>query len=132
MTGEDVGAGLEMPAYLRRALAATAVMNLAGSTAFTPLGDGLRALVGIPAAHPLWPAAVGTFIASMGLGYAALAILGRPERVFLAVAAIGKASFAVLLAGMWLAGEVPVLAAAAGLPDLVFAAIFARWVLAGR
>lgn len=124
--------GPAMGRLLRSALAATAVMNLVGCLAFTPLGDGLRSFVGIPAAHPLWPLTVGTFIGSMGLGYAALAITARPERVFLGVAAIGKASFALLLAAMWTAGEVGPLVAATGVPDLVFAAIFARWLLATR
>lgn len=126
------GAGAPMDPFLRKALAATAVMNIAGSATFTPLGDGLRAFVGIPAAHPLWPLSVGTFILAMGFGYAALAITARPERLFLATAAVGKASFALLLMAMGAAGEIPALAAAAGLPDLVFAGIFARWLLATR
>lgn len=121
-----------MDPFLRKALAATAVMNLAGSITFTPAGDGLRAFVGIPDAHPLWPLSVGTFIFAMGLGYAALAIRAQPERVFLGVAAVGKASFALLLLAMGLAGEIPPLAATAGLPDLAFAGIFANWLLRTR
>lgn len=121
-----------MDPFLRKALAATAAMNIVGSTAFTPLGAGLRAFVGIPDAHPLWPLSVGTFILAMGFGYAALAITGRPERVFLGVAACGKASFALLLLAMGAAGEIPPLAAGAGLPDLVFASIFAHWLLRTR
>jgi hypothetical protein len=117
-----------MDPLLRRALAATAAMNIVGSLAFTPFGAGLRTFVGLPDAHPLWPLSVGTFILAMGFGYAALAITGRPERVFLGVAAAGKASFALLLLAMGAAGEIPALAAAAGLPDLAFAAIFARWL----
>lgn len=112
--------------FTRKALAATAVMNVAGSFAFTPLGEGLRASLGIPPAHPLWGLVVASFILTMGLGYAALAWSGRLERTFLAVAAAGKASFALLLLGMGAATEIPPVAAASGLPDLVFAAIFAR------
>ena len=115
--------------FTRKALAATAVMNVAGSIAFTPAGAGLRASLGIPPAHPIWGLMVGSFILFMGLGYAALAISGKPERIFLAVAAGGKAAFAAIMISMGIAGEIPAAAAASGLPDLVFAAIFARWVL---
>jgi hypothetical protein len=113
----------------RYALAATAVMNILGSLAFTPAGAGLRASLGIPPAHAIWGLMVGSFILFMGLGYAALAISGRSERIFLAVAAGGKAAFAAIMISMGIAGEIPAVAAVSGLPDLVFAAIFARWVL---
>lgn len=117
--------------FLRQAMAATAVMNIAGSMAFTPLGAGLRAWVGIPDAHPLWLWTVGSWIFLFGLGYSALAITGRPDRTFIAVAAGGKASFAILLGLMAAMGQIPVLAATGGLPDLVFATIFAHWLIRG-
>jgi hypothetical protein len=118
-----------LDAFTRQALAATAVMNIAGSAAFTPLGAGLRAAVGMPDAHPVWLLTVGSFILIFGFGYATLAFTGRPDRTFLAVGAAGKATFALLLAAMGLAGEIPLLVATAGLPDLVFAAIFTRWLV---
>jgi len=114
---------------LRRALGATAVMNLAGSPAFLPAAEPLRAAFGLPSAHPVWTLAVGSFIFAMGLGYARLAWTGREERVFVGVAAIGKALFASVLLGMAVAGELPWRAAGAGFPDFVFAALFA-WRLA--
>ena len=114
---------------LRRALGATAVMNISGSAAFLPVAEPLRAAFGLPPAHPVWTIAVGTFIFAMGLGYAALARSGRIERVFVGVGSIGKALFASVLLGMTLAGELPWQAAGAGLPDFVFAALFA-WRLA--
>ena len=118
-----------MDPILRRALAATAVMNLAGSPAFTPAGEGLRAAFGLPAAHPLWPLVVGSFIFAMGLGYAALAVRNRSEPVFVAVAIVGKSSFAGILAATAWQGELPWSTAITGLPDLVFALVFA-WRLA--
>lgn len=121
-----------LDSFTRRALAATAVMNIGGSIAFTPLGDGLRAGLGIPPAHPVWGLMVASFILTMGFGYAALAYTGRFERTFLAVAAAGKASFAVLLLAMGAAGEIAALAAASGLPDLVFAAVFVRALILAR
>lgn len=114
---------------LRRALGATAVMNLSGSPAFLPAAEPLRTAFGLPPAHPVWTLAVGTFIFAMGLGYAALARSGRVERVFVGVAATGKALFASLLLSMAVAGELPWIAASAGLPDFAFAAVFA-WRLA--
>lgn len=114
---------------LRRALGATAVMNLSGSAAFLPFAEPLRAAFGLPPAHAMWTLTVGIFIFSMGLGYARLAWTGREERVFVGVAAIGKALFASVLLSMTFAGELPWSAAAAGVPDFAFAALFA-WRLA--
>lgn len=114
---------------LRRALGATAVMNLAGSPAFLPAAEPLRAAFGLPSAHPVWPLAVGTFIFAMGVGYAALAWTGREERVFVGVAALGKGLFASVLLAMAVTGELPWIAAGAGVPDFAFAAVFA-WRLA--
>jgi hypothetical protein len=121
-----------LDSFTRRALAATAVMNIGGSIAFTPVGDGLRTGLGIPPAHPVWGLMVASFILTMGFGYAALAFTGRFERTFLTVAAVGKALFAVLLLAMGALGEIAPLAACSGLPDLVFAAIFVRALILAR
>jgi hypothetical protein len=118
-----------MDPILRRALAATAVMNISGSLVFTPAGAGIRTAFGIPDAHPLWPLSVGSFIFAMGVGYALLARSGRTERTFIAIAALGKAMFGALLVAMAAGGDIPWMAAATGLPDLGFAALFA-WRLA--
>lgn len=121
-----------LPLSMRRILAATAVMNIAGAPAFSPLGQGLRAAFGIPEAHVLWLWTVGTWIFLFGVGYAVMAATARADRTFLGVAAAGKASFGGLLAWMAATGELPMAAALAGLPDLVFAFLFLRWLLATR
>lgn len=117
---------------MRRILAATAVMNIAGAPAFSPLGQDLCAAFGIPDAHPLWLWTVGIWIFLFGAGYAVMAASARADRTFLGVAAAGKLSFGGLLAWMAATGELPMAAALAGLPDLLFAFLFIRWLLVTR
>lgn len=111
--------------FFRRALLATAAMNVAGFFALAPPLPALRALVGVPEAPPLYGWLLASFILFFGLGYWRLANSRREERLFLQVAAAGKATFALLLIAFWLAGDLPILAPLAGSPDLAFAAIFA-------
>jgi hypothetical protein len=118
--------------FFRRALLATAAMNIAGFFALLPPFPVLRTLVGVPEAPPLYGWLLASFILLFGLGYWRLASLPTPERLFLQVAAAGKASFALLLIAYWLAGELPIAAPLVGSPDLVFAAIFAARLHATR
>ncbi len=110
----------------RRALLATAVMNVGGFFALMPPLPGLRQLVGIPEAPPLYGWLLALWILFFGLGYARLAFLKTEERLFLQICAAGKASFALLLIVFWLVGDLPVIAPLAGSPDLAFAALFLR------
>ena len=75
---------------------------------------------------------LASFILFFGLGYWRLATGDREERLFLQVAAAGKATFALLLIAFWLAGDLPILAPLSGSPDLAFAAIFATRLHATR
>lgn len=111
--------------FFRRALLATAVMNVAGGVVLLPPFPAARSLVGVPEAPPVYGWLLASFVLLFGAGYWRLAHGGREERLFLQVAAAGKTAFALILAASWLAGELPFVAALAGTPDLVFAAIFA-------
>lgn len=121
-----------VPAWLRRALFATAGMNIVVSAAFIPAAAPLRALLGLPEGHPFYLATVGMFVATFGLAYLWAAVSGRPERLFIALAAVGKLSFFGLLVGFWAAGALPARAPVLGAADLLFATIFATWLLGSR
>ena len=117
----------------RRALLATGLMNLFGAALLAPPSVALRGLTGFPeAGHPLYAWILSLWILFFGVGYLRLAVSTAQERFFVAIGAAGKASFSLLLAAYWLAGDLPGRAALAGSADLGFAAVFAWWLWASR
>ena len=124
---------IPLPAWMRRALFATAVMNVLAAAAFAPPAASLRALAGFPeAGHPLYLLVVGMFILIFGLGYLWTAVVGRAERLFIALAAGGKMSFFGLLVGCWAVGTVPIRLPVLGTGDLIFAMLFLAWLVSVR
>src|SRR5689334_22087402 len=116
---------------MRRALFATAVMNLLAAVGFLPAATSVRTTMGLPAGeHPIYLATVALFVALFGVGYLWSAVTARGERLFITLAAVGKLSFVSLLVGFWLAGTLPAAAPIAGSADLVFALLFFTWLLA--
>jgi hypothetical protein len=114
---------------MRSALLATAVMNVLAAVAFLPAGAPLRTAAGLPeGGHPFYLASVSMFVLTFGLGYLWAGMAGRAERLFIALAAIGKSSFVGLLVWFWLAGAVPARAVVLGSADLVFAMLFCLWL----
>jgi hypothetical protein len=117
---------------MRTALFATAVMNLVVAAAFLSPAAAFRSLLGLPEAeHLFYRTTVGLFVALFGLGYLWSAVVGRGERLFLGLAAVGKLSFFTLLVGCWASGALPFRAPLAGTADLVFGALFLRWLVWG-
>ena len=124
---------MTLPTWMRRALFATAVMNILAAAMFAPPARGLRALAGMPEGeHPLYLATVGMFVLLFGLGYLATALAGRADRLFVTLAAAGKASFSSLCVWYWAAGTVSGRAALMSSADLVFAILFTIWLLETR
>jgi hypothetical protein len=118
-----------LPTWMRRALFATAAMNLLGAALFAPPARTLRAVAGFPEAeHQLYLAIVGMFVLLFGLGYLWSAAAGRADRVFIAVAAAGKLSFVALLVSFWAAGALSARAPLVGAGDLVFGVLFLIWL----
>lgn len=109
----------------RRALLATAAMNLGGAVLLAPPFPAARAFAGVPEAPPLYGWLLALWVLFFGLGYWRLARARTAERLFLQVAAAGKASFVLVLAAAWQAEQVPLAAPLAASPDLAFAALFA-------
>jgi hypothetical protein len=122
-----------LPIWMRAALFATAAMNVIGAMAFVPAAQPLRDLGGLPDTdHPLYVATVGVFVFVLGLGYLACAVLNRADRIFIAVGATGKLAFFALLVGLWISGDLPILAPVAGGGDLLFGLIFVAWLVQAR
>jgi hypothetical protein len=91
----------------------------------------MRALLGLPAGgDPFYLSLVALFVALFGAGYLWVAASNRPERLFIALAAVGKLGFFLLVAGFCLAGRLSASALAGGAADLVFVLIFLQWLRA--
>ncbi len=114
-------------------LIATFFMNMAGAVMFIPQIRFLRELGGLPeAGNSFYPLILSLWIFFFGVLYLRLAFSKTPERFFVMIGALGKSSFAVLLAVLAFIGELPLRAAFAGLPDLIIAAIFFAWLYKTR
>ena len=124
-----------LPTWMRRALFATAGMNIVGAALFAPpaRARALRAVAGFPPGeHPLYLATVTMFVLLFGLGYLWAAAAGRADRLFITVAAFGKLSFFALLVWFWAVGALPVRAPLVGTGDLVFGILFVVWLYGTR
>jgi hypothetical membrane protein len=118
-----------LPTWMRRALFATAAMNIVGAALFAPPARALRAVAGFPEGeHPLYLVTAGMFVLLFGFGYLWAAIAGRADRLFIGVAAVGKLSFFALLVSFWAAGALSVRAPLVGTGDLFFAILFLIWL----
>jgi hypothetical protein len=124
---------IPLPRWMRRALFATAAMNALVALAFLPAGGAVRALAGLPAdAPPVYLLTIGLFILLFGLGYLWTALMGRADRLFIALAAIGKLSFVGLLVQSWRDGALPIRAPLTAAPDLAFGLLFLAWLVSAR
>ena len=114
---------------MRKALYATAVMNAFGACLFLPSAGTLRDLAGLPAAgEGFYLALCFTFVALFGVGYLWCAVRGSADRLFIALAAVGKLAFFLLLASSWASGAVPLRAPLTGAADLFFSVLFFVWL----
>lgn len=114
-----------MTKLMKRALIATAVMNVFGALLFVPPVTFFRKFFGFPAdTHPLYLWIISLWIFFFGICYLWLGLTERREPLFLAIAAAGKISFSLLLIIYAAGGEIPAMAAASGLLDLFFGLFF--------
>lgn len=120
---------IPLPQWMRRALYATAVLNVLAAAALLPAGRPVRMVAGLPEdGHPLYVATVAMFIFLFGLAYLWTAIAGRSDRVFIALAAAGKFSFFALLVCFWVSSTLPLRAPVLGSADLFFSVLFTVWL----
>jgi len=115
---------------MRRALWASVFFNLAGAVGFAFPGS-LGRLAGLPAPVPhVYSATLAFLVALFGGTYAWLARQPRIDRPIVAFCAIGKAGFFAVVLACWLLGEMPGFALVGAAGDLLFAGVFAWWLLA--
>lgn len=111
------------------ALITTFFMNMAGAITFIPSYHALREFGGLPdAGNPFYSMILALWIFFFGIMYLLLAFSKTQERFFVIIGALGKSSFAILLAALALTGELPIRAAFVGSGDLIIAIIFCVWL----
>lgn len=85
--------------------------------------------MGVPTSnHPVYYVVVVLSVALFRLGYYWQARTSVRDRIFLTLAALGKAGFFAIFVVSWLAGIVPWTAPLLAVGDLLFAALFAGWL----
>jgi hypothetical protein len=115
---------------IRTTLWTTAVFNLGAAFLFA-FPASIGRLAGMPPeVPPLYAAMAGLFVALFGGAYAWAASDAAVRRPIVVLGAIGKASAFVVVVTCWLFGAASGLTAIAIVGDLVFASIFAWWLLA--
>src|SRR5262249_33642222 len=126
------GGSMSRDDFIRRVLRASAVFNLGGALLFAFPGT-LGALVGFPSPVPPVDAALLAWFVVLFAGlYAWIAAQPTIERTLVALGAIGKAGAFVIFFVCWLFGAASALSVVALSGDLLFAAIFAGWLLGGH
>ncbi len=120
---------MKIEKLFRIALVTTFFMNMAGALMFVPQFRWLRELGGLPeAGNAFYPLILSFWIFFFGVLYLRLAFSKTPERFFVLIGALGKSSFALVLAVLALTGDLPPRAALSGLADLIIAAVFFAWL----
>jgi hypothetical protein len=114
---------------MRRVLRTTAVLNFGAALLFA-FPASLGQLAGLPApAPPLYTTFLALLIALFGATYAWLANQAQIDRPLVAFCALGKTGFVVVALGCWLFADLPSRAVLLASGDLVFAALFAWWLM---
>jgi hypothetical protein len=129
---DDSPGTAELDPITRRLLVWGLPTNAIGALIFAPPFPWVRDLFGLPGGHALYLWILSIWILIFGIAYSWMGLTGRIDRTFLAVGACGKATFSLVLIAMARSGEIPVLAAVIGLPDLALAAWFAWWLVRNR
>src|SRR5215831_9209117 len=116
--------------FMRTALWASAVFNLAGALLFAFPSSLVSRLAGLPLpVTPIYGALLAFFILLFGGSYAWLARQPNIDRPLVALGAIGKAGFFTIVLIFWLFAGLSLRAVGAATGDLVFAAIFTGWLV---
>ena len=114
--------------WMRWTLVLTAIYNVFGVLLFMPVLSLGRRLIGLPDAHPFYLWLVTIWIGSFAVLYVWLALVRRPDRAFIAIAAIGKFAFFSLNLTFWLTGDFPALAPIVSSGDMITAVLFCWWL----
>jgi hypothetical protein len=123
----DVG---RLPTWMRRAMLATAAMNILAAGLFLPQAGALRELAGMPPGERgPYLMTLALFVLLFGVGYLYCGLTGRAERLFIALSAAGKLGFVTILVCSWAMGIASIRAPLSAVGDLVFGIFFLWWLL---
>jgi hypothetical protein len=115
---------------MRRALAMSAVFNLGGAIVFALPDSPLGRQAGLTGAVPgIYSALVAWFVILFAGAYAWLAYQAEIDRPLVALAAIGKLGAFSIFAACGILGQISWRGVLGGTGDLVFAGVFAWWLL---
>jgi hypothetical protein len=90
-------------------------------------------MVGLPANVPLsYRILASLFVLIWAGAYAWLATQPEPCRPMIGFAAVGQTIVVFGVLGIWLIGEIPLILVAVAGGELIFAALFAWWLLGGQ
>jgi len=118
--------------FMRGALIASAVMNIAAALIFA-FPDSLGQLAGLPAPVPhIYTTLLAVFVMLFGIAYAWLARQPIIDRPLVAFSALGKAAVFSTILAFWILGDLSSRSVLAAIGDLIFAAIFAWWLIGSR
>ena len=118
--------------FMRWVLGWGAVFNLVAASLFVFPTSQLGQLVGMPvSAPPMYSAMLAWFVVLFGGAYAWLACQTNIDRTIVALAALGKTGVFSIILACWLSDVVVGTAVLGATGDLVFATIFAWWLLRG-
>ena len=121
-----------MTPWFRLILFATAVTNMFGFLIFMPSSFLARRLLGFPISHSFYLLILAFYILLFGLVYGYFAQKNKADRSLIFVGLIGKAFFSLSLLYFAFIGNISFLTASVGFPDLVFAVLFAVWLVQSR
>jgi hypothetical protein len=115
---------------IRRALGAAAFFNLGGALLFAFPSSPMGELAGLPVPVPrVYSLLLALFALLFGVLYAWLARQPRIERPLVALSAIGKATAFFIAFVCWLLGDLSGRTVLAISGDLLFAGLFAWWLV---
>lgn len=115
---------------MRRVLRVGAVFNFGAALAFAFPSSWLGQIAGLPLpGPPFYATVVAFFVALFGGAYAWLAWQPSIDRPLITLAAIGKTGFVLIVFVFWLLGQASGRGLLVASGDLVFVALFVRWLL---
>jgi len=95
--------------------------------------DTLGQIAGLPAPVPhIYTSLLAVFVMLFGIAYAWLARQPIIDRALVGFSALGKMAVFTVILLFWILGDLPGRSALAAIGDLIFAVIFARWLVRSR
>ena len=118
---------------LRRTFGVSVFYNLGGAFLLAWPSSPIGQMLGLPQSLPLLYCGVtALFIVLFAGAYAWLAVQSVIDRPLVVISMLGKASFFVLILGLWLLSEISGRMVLVASGDVVFAGIFAWWLQGTR